>query len=64
MSTLSHQAELRDAQNKADAEYQRAQVCEPWWENNAENGMTDWERRQPIRQAEQQPRSSRRCNAR
>ncbi|KAF4301048.1 putative m protein repeat protein [Botryosphaeria dothidea] len=28
MSTLSHQAELRDAQNKADAEYQRAQAAD------------------------------------
>lgn len=28
MNTLSHQAGLRDAQNKAEAEYQRAQVCE------------------------------------
>lgn len=28
MTTLSHQAELRDAQNKADAEYRRAQVGE------------------------------------
>ncbi|KAF4536335.1 M protein repeat protein [Lasiodiplodia theobromae] len=28
MSTLSHQAELRDAQNKAEAEYQRAQAAE------------------------------------
>ncbi|OJD32683.1 spindle assembly checkpoint component mad1 [Diplodia corticola] len=28
MSTLSHQAELRDAQNRAEAEYQRAQAAE------------------------------------
>ncbi|KAL1633455.1 coiled-coil domain-containing protein mad1 [Neofusicoccum ribis] len=28
MSTLSHQAELRDAQNKAEAEYKRAQAAE------------------------------------
>ncbi|KAL1624987.1 coiled-coil domain-containing protein mad1 [Diplodia seriata] len=28
MNTLSHQADLRDAQNKAEAEYQRAQAAE------------------------------------